>query len=73
MIVSNPGISYLVPVRMRVIGLRGRDGGIEGGRQLPAQAVLHVGVEAEGEEDWRQLYKNRSSRKMDSQRLLSRE
>ena len=48
-------VSYLVPVRKRVVGLRGRDGGVEGGRQLPAQAVLDVGVEAEGEEDGGQL------------------
>ena len=48
-------MGHLVPVRVRVVGLGGRDGCVEGGRQLPAQAVLHVGVEAEGEEDRRQL------------------
>ena len=44
-----------MPVRKRVVGLRGRDGGVEGGRQLPPQAVLHVRVEAQREQDRSQL------------------
>ena len=47
--------SYLVPVCSGVSGLGGGDGGVEGGRQLPPQAVLHVRVEAQREQDRRQL------------------
>ena len=44
-----------MPVGSGVSGLGGGDGGVEGGRQLPPQAVLHVRVEAQREQDRSQL------------------